>query len=211
MDEVQRLLAAIYNDDIGFVFGAAILALFIFSVFRVNTEDSRQKIIVANAPATMTSLGILGTFFGIFLGLLDFEISNINKSVPELLDGLKVAFGSSIMGIAAAVVFRAIKPFIQNQAVEEDAGIEQIVQELRISRLENAEIIKEMTSRLESMLNRNGEILRDMLNITDNRLNRIGLATDNVAGHVQTTRENLDAEHVRQQDVMMHSLHDSTN
>ena len=64
----------------------------------MNTEDSRQKIIVANAPATMTSLGILGTFFGIFLGLLDFEISNINKSVPELLDGLKVAFGSSIMG-----------------------------------------------------------------------------------------------------------------
>ena len=91
MDEVQRLLAAIYNDDIGFVFGAAILALFIFSVFRVNTQDSRQKIIVANAPATMTSLGILGTFFGIFLGLLDFEISNINKSVPELR--CQVAFG----------------------------------------------------------------------------------------------------------------------
>ena len=32
MDEVQRLLAAIYNDDIGFVFGAVILALYIFSL-----------------------------------------------------------------------------------------------------------------------------------------------------------------------------------
>ena len=200
MDEVQRLLAAIYNDDIGFVFGAAILALFIFSVFRVNTEDSRQKIIVSNAPATMTSLGILGTFFGIFLGLLDFEISNINKSVPELLDGLKVAFGSSIMGIAAAVAFRAIKPFIQNQAVEEDAGIEQIVEELRVSRLENADLIKEMTIRLEQRISENNSILQRMLESTDDKLERIGLATDNVAGHVQATRENLDAEHVRQQE-----------
>ena len=65
------------------------------------------------------------------------------------------------------------KTVYPNQAVEEDAGIEQIVQELGISRLENAEIIKEMTSRLESMLNRNGEILRDMLNITDNKLERL--------------------------------------
>lgn len=49
------------------------------------------------------SLGILGTFLGIFLGLIGFDTSNIQESVPKLLDGLKIAFFTSIAGMGVAI------------------------------------------------------------------------------------------------------------
>lgn len=63
------------------------------------------------APTLVTSLGILGTFVGIVIGLLEFDTGNIDKSIPDLLAGLKTAFLTSIYGLIAAVlinIFQAI-------------------------------------------------------------------------------------------------------
>ena len=49
------------------------------------------------------SLGVLGTFIGIFLGLWDFKTEDISKSVPKLLEGLKMAFFTSIAGMFFSV------------------------------------------------------------------------------------------------------------
>ncbi|MDA8001501.1 MAG: hypothetical protein MPL62_09460 [Alphaproteobacteria bacterium] len=62
-------------------------------------------------PVILTSLGILGTFSGVFLGLLDFNINigdqeSRNANFSELLEGLKVAFSTSILGLFLAVAFR---------------------------------------------------------------------------------------------------------
>ena len=38
------------------------------------------------------STGVLGTFVGIFMGLLEFDTARLENSVPLLLDGLKTAF-----------------------------------------------------------------------------------------------------------------------
>jgi hypothetical protein len=40
----------------------------------------------------LVSTGVLGTFIGIFIGLLGFDSSSVVDSVPKLLDGLKTAF-----------------------------------------------------------------------------------------------------------------------
>lgn len=48
------------------------------------------------------TIGMLGTFFGIFIGLYGLDISNVNKvtaSLSELLGGLKLAFITSIVGL----------------------------------------------------------------------------------------------------------------
>ena len=55
------------------------------------------------APTLLTSLGIFGTFFGVALGLFQFETDSVQESVPALLDGLKTAFWSSIAGLFAAL------------------------------------------------------------------------------------------------------------
>ena len=57
-----------------------------------------------NAVASIvTIIGVLGTFFGIAIGLHQFDAYALKESVPKLLAGLKIAFWTSILGIAGSV------------------------------------------------------------------------------------------------------------
>lgn len=56
----------------------------------------------------LTSLGILGTFVGLIIGLQGFsleDISRISTSVTPLLDGIKVAFLTSVYGISLSLSY----------------------------------------------------------------------------------------------------------
>jgi len=59
----------------------------------------------------MVSLGILGTFCGIFIALypLEFLSGNINNDIQALLKGMKTAFVTSLLGIFSAIVFRVVR------------------------------------------------------------------------------------------------------
>lgn len=60
---------------------------------------------------TMTGLGILGTFIGLSIGLGSFngnDIYTISDNVGPLLDGMKVAFHTSVYGILFSLVFQFI-------------------------------------------------------------------------------------------------------
>ena len=60
-----------------------------------------------NALASIvTVIGVLGTFFGIAIGLYQFDTENIAVSVPKLLEGLKIAFITSILGIVGSIVLK---------------------------------------------------------------------------------------------------------
>ncbi len=48
--------------------------------------------------------GVLGTFVGIFIGLLGFDINSVENSIPALIEGLKVAFYTSIIGMSLSVI-----------------------------------------------------------------------------------------------------------
>lgn len=66
---------------------------------QVNIEDFES------IPPFYNTLGILGTFIGIFVGLLFFKVKNITESIPNLLNGLKTAFSTSIVGIIISLIF----------------------------------------------------------------------------------------------------------
>jgi ABC-type transporter Mla subunit MlaD len=57
----------------------------------------------------LTTMGILGCFVGIALGLWDFDTRNVQESVPELLDGIKTAFFSSVFGVSGALYLRFLQ------------------------------------------------------------------------------------------------------
>lgn len=80
-----------------------IIAIFISSCL-CAVLYGRSKL-VGYASTLMTSLGILGTFVGIVIGLLGFDSHDINGSIPQLLDGLKTAFITSICGLVGAIIF----------------------------------------------------------------------------------------------------------
>ena len=62
------------------------------------------------APSLMTSIGILGTFWGIYIALQPLGDSLVitDTDIRNLLNGMKTAFATSLLGLAAAFVFRAI-------------------------------------------------------------------------------------------------------
>lgn len=64
------------------------------------------------AATLMTSIGILGTFAGIVIGLLAFDTDNIDGSIPALLEGLKTAFITSVAGMFAAVLFSLLNAVV---------------------------------------------------------------------------------------------------
>lgn len=77
----------------------------------VNEEEVDAMIgkrLIEIIPDVLTSLGILGTFIGLVVGLKNFEPSNyeaMTMSVSSLVDGIKVAFLTSIYGISFSLVF----------------------------------------------------------------------------------------------------------
>jgi len=65
-----------------------------------NHNDSKSVIV---------SIGVLGTFIGIFIGLWSFDTLNISESVPKLLEGLKLAFSTSIAGMGISIFLSLIQ------------------------------------------------------------------------------------------------------
>ncbi len=57
-------------------------------------------------PPALTSIGVLGTFCGILLGLSVFNEEKVIESIPPLLDGLRLAFVTSVAGIFLAIVYK---------------------------------------------------------------------------------------------------------
>lgn len=67
-----------------------------------------HKRMLEMVPDILTSLGILGTFVGLVWGLKDFSPSNyeaMTTSVASLVDGIKVAFLTSIYGVSMSVIY----------------------------------------------------------------------------------------------------------
>ncbi len=88
-------------------------------------------------PNSLATIGILGTFTGILIGLIDFDVTRIDDSVPGLLAGLKIAFTTSIAGIAGAIAFRLVASLMPAPE-EEGATAEAILDELVRIRAETA-------------------------------------------------------------------------
>ena len=120
------------SNPVSATFSVIIVGYFIIALIGLYSPRSNRAIhaLTNLAPTALTSLGILGTFTGIFLGLLDFDMSMINKSVPTLLEGLKVAFGTSIIGLAGALSFRLLRAMLPEKAHEEDQG-QEVIQTLK--------------------------------------------------------------------------------
>ena len=82
-------------------------------------------------PNGLATLGVLGTFTGILIGLLNFDVTRIDDSVPELLAGLKIAFTTSIVGIAASILFRLLRTMSPSKGGEGGVSADDIHAVLR--------------------------------------------------------------------------------
>ncbi|MBD5415160.1 MAG: hypothetical protein HDR45_07085 [Bacteroides sp.] len=76
-------------------------------------------------PTLVSTLGVLGTFLGITLGLLKFNPQNLPISIPQLLDGLKTAFFTSLAGMIGSVI---LSGYLNKSQDKKDGGVSDINQ-----------------------------------------------------------------------------------
>jgi len=62
-----------------------------------------------NFKSQIVSLGVLGTFIGIFIGLQNFNPEDMKNSINAILLGLKTAFLTSIVGMVVAIFLAIIE------------------------------------------------------------------------------------------------------
>jgi len=97
--------------------------LFIGAIVRVLLYIRRKPTgpLTAFWPNASISLGIFGTFLGIFLGLKAFNTADIQKSIPPLLEGLKTAFITSLFGMAVSIGLRFWYSVFDTAAIKQES------------------------------------------------------------------------------------------
>ena len=138
---LETLLRGLEAGEVTNFFLVLLLGILLFAiVYKMRGQHPR---FTANAPTLLTSLGIFGTFVGIVIGLLDFELKQINggivgadiaqagegrlginqSQIIGLLEGLKIAFISSIAGLGSGLFFRFLTTtslFPESEGGDED-------------------------------------------------------------------------------------------
>ena len=90
-----------------------IIAFFAFLV-TINKWKSdpttllQHKRVADYFPTIISTLGVLFTFAGITIGLVNFNPDDLTKSIPELLSGLKTAFFTSLLGMIGSIILSSI-------------------------------------------------------------------------------------------------------
>lgn len=119
-------IASFSAESISNAFIYSILALLMVSA--VLAYQGKAPRLTSSTTNILTSLGILGTFAGIVVGLMEFNPSDIDGSIESLLGGLKTAFLTSLVGMASSIIYKAILGMIpqRDEEVEIVVGPEQI-------------------------------------------------------------------------------------
>ena len=82
---------------------------------KINDKEKRNFYI-----NLLPILGVIGTFAGICIGLADFNSNEIEKSVPLLLQGLKTAFWTSLIGTSLAAFFNVWYSFKDKKDIDDE-------------------------------------------------------------------------------------------
>ena len=80
--------------------------VFVVIIFVLGFIDQKTN---KDLKAQIVSIGVLGTFVGIFIGLQGFNPEDIMNSVNKILAGLKTAFFTSIVGMSVATVLSVVQ------------------------------------------------------------------------------------------------------
>ena len=78
--------------------------------------------VVNQIPGTMTALGLLGTFLGLIVGISSISFSSVDatiNSIETVLQGIDVAFYTSIVGVIFSMLFNLTHKLLWNILIRE--------------------------------------------------------------------------------------------
>lgn len=86
----------------------AFIAAWLYVANTSNDELPKRRKWIDQLPSIISTLGVLGTFLGITRGLVSFNTATLDLSIPILLDGLKTAFFTSLLGMTGSLILNRI-------------------------------------------------------------------------------------------------------
>jgi hypothetical protein len=107
---LESFLRSCSADQVTSIFLVVTIGIFILAVI-FNLARKYEKF-TGYVPVLLTSVGILGTFIGISIGLVNFDTENIDGSISELLGGMKTAFFTSLFGMSFSILFKIFQSFL---------------------------------------------------------------------------------------------------
>jgi chromosome segregation ATPase len=157
-------------ETIGNIFLTAMVVLLLMGVYAVIQKKHVR--FQQFAPNLLTTMGILGTFVGIAVGLSVFDVDAIDKSIPALLSGLTTAFLTSVFGIFFAIIIRSLATWRDTEDDEPD------------------EITPELMYRALTAIQ--GEAVTTNVNLVKLASNIAGEGDSSVVTQIQKLRMNVD-------------------
>lgn len=103
-EELLETLKLVTLVGAGLILVAVIAAFIYVRSVRANDELKSKKRWIGQIPSMISTLGVLGTFIGITIGLYYFQTKDLDNSIPLLLEGLKTAFMTSLAGMFGSLV-----------------------------------------------------------------------------------------------------------
>lgn len=167
---------------IGAILFAWVFCIALIFFWKTRGELQERKRTINLFPAFLSTLGVLGTFWGITVGLSEFKTNNLEGSIPVLLEGLKTAFYTSLLGMISSMVTN----FIINKIYDKyEAGLPSNQDEATARICDaveymNRQNVETMQALLQSM-NKQTQNQTAFYNILLDRINVFNAVTSNLS------------------------------
>lgn len=143
------------NDESWWLFTSIIILLAIVVYVWINKQADNNQLAnkkrwIEFLPSLISTLGVLGTFGGITLGLTLFDTDHLDVSIPKLLYGLKTAFLTSLAGMIGSMILSRKVSCLYDK---EDKGVSDANQAAAV-----------IARSVESMKNDNANALQEVRN-----------------------------------------------
>lgn len=176
----QDTFTTLINNNLIVGITALMIILFFIDFLSYFVASKRHR----DFKSILVSIGVTGTFIGVFLGLLGFDSSDISGSVPKLLDGLKIAFITSIIGMGLAIFLSIIQKFKGGDNEEDEIVILNNIHK----RLEKLDDITDKLSLLEDVKKHTENLL-----FTNTKLESIDANIKIVSKDISNVKDELKA------------------
>lgn len=107
----------------------AVILMFMFYFLYLDHKNQKANL---SYPSLLITMGIGFTFFGVALGLMDFNTDDPTASLGTLVNGIKTAFWGSFTGVLASIIlkFHALIFLKENRAeLDGDEQLQKFYQE----------------------------------------------------------------------------------
>lgn len=148
-----------------------ILVAFVALWWYINKVNREGKLVekrrwIEQIPSLMSTLGVLGTFIGISIGLWYFDTNNLNASIPHLLEGLKTAFITSIAGMVCSLI---LSKMLSRMYDTLDKG----TSDINIAAAQITEAVKQMSDAIAKQAQQQTTVQAAFYNTAQNLLEQI--------------------------------------